>query len=156
MSYQLFISLLPVPYSMVPIYHSSHQTFQLIVPWCVVSCFLQMNLLPFLFLAICVVIRCFVLWANCYRYFLDGLIFFNKADPAAVRTFPVCCIRVLMSCRFSSTLSRLLIVLVGDGDVSLDVLGDVVGDDVGVVMFNDDDSCSVAYISDLMASISLC
>jgi hypothetical protein len=63
-----------------------------------------------------------------------------------------------MSCRFSSTLSRLLIVLVGNGDVSLDVLGDVVGDDVGVDVFDDDDddSCSVAYISDLMASISLC
>jgi hypothetical protein len=80
-----------------------------------------------------------------------------KADPAAVRTFPVCCIHVLMSCRFSSTLSRLLIVLVGDGDVSLDVHGHVVGDDVGVVVFDDDDdSCSVAYIYDLKASISLC
>jgi hypothetical protein len=136
---------------------SSHQTFQLIVPWCVVSCFLQMNLLPFLFLAMCVVIPCFVLRANCYRYFLEGLIFLNKADRAAVRTFPVCCICVLMSCRFLSTLLRLLIVLVGDGDLSLDVLGDVAGDDVGIDVFDDDDdSCSVVYISDLMASISLC
>jgi hypothetical protein len=62
-----------------------------------------------------------------------------------------------MSCRFLSTLSHLLIVLFGDGDISLDVLGDVVGDAVGVDVFDDDDdSCSVADISDLMASISLC
>jgi hypothetical protein len=49
----------------------------------------------------------------------------------------------LMSCRFLSTLSRLLIFLVGDGDVSLAVIGevyrddaaDVVCDDAGVVVF---------------------
>jgi hypothetical protein len=58
---------------------SIHPTFQLIVPCFVVSCFLQMNCLVFLFLAMCVFIRCFVLSANCYRYFLAGLIFFNKA-----------------------------------------------------------------------------
>jgi hypothetical protein len=56
---------------------------------------------------------------------------------------------------FLSTLLRLLIFLVGDGDVSLDVIGDDSCYDVGVVVF-DVDSCYVAYISALMVSISLC
>jgi hypothetical protein len=143
---------------------SSHKTFQLIVPCCVVSCFLQMNFPSFLFLAMCVVIRCFVLRAICYRYFPSSLIFFNKADPAATKTCPVCCMRVLMSCRFLSTLLRLLIFLVGVGDVSLDVIGDVdrddawdaVCDDVGVVVLDDFDSCCSAYISARMFYIILC
>jgi hypothetical protein len=115
-----------------------------------------MNFLPFLFCAMCVVIRCFVLRANCYRYFGAGLIFLNKADPAACKTFPVCCMRVLMSSMLLSTLSRLLIFLAGDGDVSLDVIGDVVCDDFGVVVFDAVASCSPAYISALMVSIILC
>jgi hypothetical protein len=123
-----------------------------------------MTLFTFLFLALCVVIRCFVLRAICYRYSRSGFILFNKADPADVKTCPVCCMRAVMSCRFLSTLSRLLIFLVGDGDVSLDVIGDVahddawvaVCDDVGVVVFDDVDSCCSANISALMFSIILC
>jgi hypothetical protein len=84
----------------------------------------------------------------------------NNADVAAVKTCPVCCMRALMSCRFSSTLSRLLIFLIGDGDVALDVVGNVARDDawddVGVVAFDDVDSCSLVYISALMVSINLC
>jgi hypothetical protein len=115
---------------------------------------------PFLFLSICVVIRCVVLRAICYRYFLSGFIFLNNAYVAAVKTCPVCCMRALMSCRFLSTLSRLLIFLIGDGDVALDVVGNVARDDawddVGVAAFDDVDSCSFAYISALMVSINLC
>jgi hypothetical protein len=48
--------------------------------------------------------------------FLSGFIFLNNANPAAVKTCPVCCMRALISCRFLSTLSRLLIFLIGDGD----------------------------------------
>jgi hypothetical protein len=115
---------------------------------------------PFLCLSMCVVIQCVVMRVICYRYFLSGLIFLNSADVAAVKTCPVCCMHALMSCRFLSTLSRLLIFLIGDGDVALDNAGDVARDDawdgVGVVAFDDVDSCSCAYISPLMVSINLC
>jgi hypothetical protein len=61
---------------------------------------------------------------------------------------------------FSPFLSGLLIFLIGDGDVALDVVGNVARydawDDVGVVAFDDVDSCSLAYISALMVSINLC
>jgi hypothetical protein len=96
---------------------------------------------PFLCLSMCVVIRCVVLRVICYRYFLSGFIFLNNANVAAVKTCPVCCMRALMSCRFLSTLLRLLIFLIGDGDVALDDVGDVARDDawddVGVVAFDD-------------------
>jgi hypothetical protein len=113
-----------------------------------------------MFLAMCVVI----LRAICYQYFRSGFILLNKANPAAVNTCPVCCMRALMSCRFSSTLLHLLIFLVGDGDVSLDLIGDVdrddawdvVCDDVGVVVFDVVDPCCSANISALMFSIILC
>jgi hypothetical protein len=108
----------------------------------------------------CVVIRCVVLRVICYRYFLSGLIFLNNADVAAVKICPVCCMRALMSCRFLSTLSRLVIFLIGDGDVALDVVGDVARDDawddVGVVAFDAVVSCSCVYISALVVSINLC
>jgi hypothetical protein len=107
----------------------------------------------------CVVIRCVVLRVICYRYFLSGLIFLNNADVAAVKICPVCCMRALMSCRFLSTLSRLVIFLIGDGDVALDVVGDVARDDawddVGVVAFDAVVSCSCVYISAFVVSINL-
>jgi hypothetical protein len=139
----------------------SHETFQLIVPCCAVSCFLQTNFYTFLFLAICIVIRCVVLRDSCYRYFRSDLILLNKADPAAVNTCPLFCMRSLMYCRFLSTLSRLLIFSVGDGDVSCDVIGeavrddagDAVRDDAGVGVLDVADPCCSANISALMFSI---
>jgi hypothetical protein len=125
-------------------------------------CFLfpQNTLLPFLVPCHMCCHRCVVLRAICYQYFLSGFIFLNKANPAAVKTCPVCCMRALMACRFLSTLSRLLIFLIGDGDIALDVVGNVARDDawddVGVVAFNDVDTCSSAYISALMVFIILC
>jgi hypothetical protein len=61
-----------------------------------------------------------------------------------------------MSCRFLSTLSRLLIFLVGDGDASGDVIGDAVRDDDGVVVLGVVDPCCPATISALMFSIIRC
>jgi hypothetical protein len=61
-----------------------------------------------------------------------------------------------MSCRFLSTLSRLLIFLVGDGDASGDVIGDAVRDDDGVVVLGVVDPCRPATISALMFSIIRC
>jgi hypothetical protein len=131
-------------------------TFQLIVPCCAVSCLLQTNFPTFLFLAIRVVIGCVFLSDSCYRYLRSGLILLNKADPADVSTCPVCCMRALMSCRFLSTLLRLLIFLVGDGDTSGDVVGDAVSDDAGVVVLGVIDPCCPATISALMFSIIRC
>jgi hypothetical protein len=127
-----------------------HATFPLLVPCCVVSCFLRTNLSTFLFLAICVVIRCVSVSDICYQYFRSALILLNKADPAEVSTCPVCCMHALMSCRFLSTLSHLLIFLVGAGDASGDVIGDAVRDDAGVVVLGVVDPCCPATISALM------
>jgi hypothetical protein len=71
--------------------------------------------------------------------------------------------RALSSCRFLSTLLRLLIFFVGDGDVSRDVIGDadrddagdVVCDDAGVFVLDVVDPCFSANISALMFSIIL-
>jgi hypothetical protein len=60
----------------------------------------------------------------------------------------------LMSCRFSSTLSRLLIFLIGNGDVALDDVGDVARDDawddVVVVAFDDVVFCSCGFHQSLL------
>jgi hypothetical protein len=80
----------------------------------------------------------------------------NKADPADVSTCPVCCMRLLMSCRFLSTLSHLLVFLVGAGNASGDVIGDAVRDDAGVVVLCLVDPCCPATVSALMFSIISC